>query len=648
VGTSWNPAAGDLFAGGLVASFVGALWAWGLALVLGASLVPRPSDDPHDRGASLLSWLVVGIWAQTLVWLVLSFARQLWPATIAIAATVLTLAACAVGGRRLLAVLRAVPSAASTDPPALRWTATAVVALVVAVAGRLALWPTVFYDDLVYHVASPRQALLTGSWPAMPGMSFSFMPAGWDAAYLLPLALGGGVGPQLMNVGTLALFAWAVFRLARLGGGGAAAWAVTALLVAAPVSVSLGAFAGNDLFVGLALVVALERVLATSGTRPVLAGLLAGAAWAAKYTALVPCAAIGLAAALVSTGSVTRRLTRSAVVGVVALLVGALWTLRCYLLTGNPVYPAFYGLLGGRYWDAQSAEVVARTVSHGGLESRGAMAFVSALGDLVLRSGDLGFPSGLNPLFVLLGVGGLLCLRRVRAGGALVAAMAVIYAGWCVTSLNLRYGLVLLAALAPFAAAALQAALDFTARRGWDVARRVALPMLLVLATAGPLGQGITRHVHYYGNATSFLDATPRHDMQVTRLHLAAAGRALAETLPRDARILLVAEGRIGLLPRPALASSAYDRPDIARFVAGARTVAEINRRLDGFTHVVVNDQELARFERKFGFGQRFGAGELDLFRSWLESGLEPVARYGTVRVFRVPATGLAAAAPPP
>src|SRR5262245_2986800 len=100
---SWNPAPGGLFAGGLGATLLGALWACGLALLLGASLVPRQSDDPHDPGASLLSWLVVGIWAQTLLWLLLSFARQLWPATIVIAAVVLTLAGCAVGGRRLLA-----------------------------------------------------------------------------------------------------------------------------------------------------------------------------------------------------------------------------------------------------------------------------------------------------------------------------------------------------------------------------------------------------------------------------------------------------------------------------------------------------------------------------------------------------------------
>ena len=131
---------------------------------------------------------------------------------------------------------------------------------------------------------------------------------------------------------------------------------------------------------------------------------------------------------------------------------------------------------------------------------------------------------------------------------------------------------------------------------------------------------------------------TPRRDVQVSRLHLAAAGRAMAARLPPDARILLVAEGRVGCLPRPALASSAYDHPDIARYLSGATNLDEINRRLASFTHVVVNHRELRRFEERFGFRDRFGAGEWELFGRGLREGLEPLARFGTVVVYRIPA----------
>ena len=632
---SFNPAAGDLFPGSLVASVAGAMWAWTLAALLGAALVPLGGDRGRGR---ILCWLVLGVAVETLTWLGLSCVGRLGPTDVLLAAGVLTLLGALVAGRRVLAALRdRTPAEAGRRTPWLEIVSVALVVVLTALALWLALWPTVFYDDLVYHVAAPRQALLTGSWPEMPGMSYTFMPAGWDAVYLLPLALGGGSGPQLMNAVGVILLAWAAARLGRLGGGRAAALAAAALFVVAPVVLSLGALAGNDLYVGLALAVAAERLAATRGERPALVGLLAGAAWTAKYTALAATAGLGLGALVLAAGGLARRVGRLATIGCVAVLVGLPWTLRSLVLTGSPLYPAFYGVLGGRYWDPRSAAIVAEQVSHGGLENRGPAAFVLALWDLLAHSADLGFPAGINPVFLAVGLLGLLRLRRVEGGRALALAAAVAYGGWCVTSLNIRYGLGMLVMLVPFAAAALQVTLDLGARRGRPLAAALGLSLALVLSAAGPLIEGVRRHLRYYGEQTTLLGGTPRRDLQSNRIHLAELGREAATRLPLDARILLVGDGRFGLLPRPTLASSAYDRPDIARFVAGAKSVAEINDRLREFTHVVVSFRELERFEREYRFAEWFGPGEHELFRRWLAEGLVPVARRGTVALYEVP-----------
>ncbi len=626
--------AGDLFDGSLTVSILGAAWGWLLALLTGASLLPRREDDAG--GASLLTWLVIGVAVQAQLWLALGLLGMLRPAVVLGAAAVATLVGALVGGPRIRAAARAL-SAGRSDV-SVRWLGGAAwlaLGAFLLVVFRLALWPTVFYDDLVYHVGVPRQALLTGSWPAMPGLHYSFMPAGWDALYVLPLALGGGNGPQLMNLIALGLWAWAVWRLALHGGGPAVAAAATALLVIAPVTGSLGAFAGNDLFVGLALTVALERLLATRAERPLTVGLLAGAAWGAKYSALPAAAGIALAAALHRAGSFTRRLAGAAVIGAVTLALPLAWTLRSLVLTGNPVYPAFFGLFGGRYWSAESAAVVAGQVSHGGLGDRGPAAFVLALGDLLFRSDTLGYPSGINALFVVLGLLGLALWRRVRGGGALLVVLAVSYAGWCVTSLNLRYALVLLAALAPFAAAVIEAGTRTLSRVVPGPAMRALAPLLLLLAVAGPFAGAVGRHLSLYD--MTLFGGPSRGELHATRLHLAAAGRAMARELPADARVLLVGEGRVALLPRPALASSAYDRSDIARLIDGASSVDEVNRRLAGFTHVVVNYRELSRFREHYGFAERFAPGDWTLFRNWLAEGLEPVGRYGNVVVYRVP-----------
>src|SRR5678816_3658807 len=193
----WNPAAGDLFPGSLAASIGGAVWAWGLAALLGAALVPLAGERGRGR---ILDWLVIGIAAESLLWLGLSSVGRLWPLDVVVGASVLTAACLLVSGKRVLAAIADRETEARASGASwLARASIAIVVVVVALAFKLALFPTVFYDDLVFHVAAPRQALLTGSWPAMPGLSHTFMPAGWDATYLLPLALGGGSGPQLMN-----------------------------------------------------------------------------------------------------------------------------------------------------------------------------------------------------------------------------------------------------------------------------------------------------------------------------------------------------------------------------------------------------------------------------------------------------------------
>jgi 4-amino-4-deoxy-L-arabinose transferase-like glycosyltransferase len=38
-----------------------------------------------------------------------------------------------------------------------------------------------------------------------------------------------------------------------------------------------------------------------------------------------------------------------------SLAIAAPWYVKSWLYTGNPVYPFFFGLFGGRYWNAENA-----------------------------------------------------------------------------------------------------------------------------------------------------------------------------------------------------------------------------------------------------------------------------------------------------
>jgi hypothetical protein len=640
-----NPAAGHLWPGSLLWSIVAAGWVWILALLLGAGFVALPGKDADEaeheadsRTAAWIAWSVIGIALQSWVWLLLSALGLLRPVIITTTAIALTVVGVVMGGRRVGGALRVVERFAGLNPSKqepymLRATALGVLVIAMIVTLRFALIPSVYYDDLVYHLGLPRQALLTGSWPSLPLFYHSFMPAAWEITYVLPLSLGGGSGPQLMNVVALGLLGAIAYRLARLGGGPAASLSVTAMLLASSMFVGLGSLAGNDLFPGLALCVGFERAIATSGRRPILVGLLAGAAGASKFIAAPAILALGIAVMILSSGSAAKRLLSGAAVWIVAAVVGLGWTVRAFLITGNPVYPAFFRILGGQGWDAQAASLLTRDAALGAFPSRGVSAFFLAPIDVVRSAGAIGTPGGINLCLVALAVVGMLLASRLSKASVLVMFVTVTYVGWAATTLAMRFALVVLVGLLPFACALLQRALDL----GSSHPRRIhaGAAAILMLIVAPSLVHAVKDQAGRYGNPTRLPALIERSSVLETHINLAAAGSSMADVLDADARVLVVGDARLALLPRVAVLSTAVDRPVVARLLEQATTAAELRARLAlEFTHVVVNFRELQRWTTGYAFNERLGAerdrAKLDeCFRS-----LIPIGRWGDVVLF--------------
>ena len=629
----------------LVPSFAGAAWAWLLALLLGAAVLPRLErllgGDPQatPAGWRLLSWAVVGIAMQSATWLAVGSLEGLSGGRVVAIAAVLSLAAGALGAgamRRAASEIR--ERLASARPGAQPLVLLAGFALLFAMVLRLALVPSAYYDDLVYHLGLPSQALLTGAWPTEPWFHYSLMPAGWDASYLLPLALGGGSGPQLMNAGGLLLWFAALVLLARnAGGAGTSAAGIAALLaVSSPVVLSSAALAGNDLFVALALTVALGRVFTGGGglAGAAIAGLVGGAAWATKYTALPGLAGVALAWWAARPGTHRERGPQAVLLGLVGSACALPWTLRALIVTGNPLFPAFHSVLGGEPWTKTAADILGRDVHGGAFADRGPAAFLFAGWEALRDTSNAGTPSGLNPAFILVAVAGVVLGGALLKRRPLLVALAVAYVGWCMTSIMVRFSLVQLALLAPFAAALAQRAFTAAraARRGWVA---WALVLLTLLSTGGEAVDAMRRHLRLYGAELSLL-SEPAAEVLPARIHLAAAGRDLDERLPPDARVLMIAEGRLALVPRPVMASSAYDEAVLDPFLEAASSPAELTAllRARGITHVLINERELPRWSERYGFLERLPPGGQALLAAWLREELQPLGRWGSVQVF--------------
>ncbi len=207
--------------------------------------------------------------------------------------------------------------------------------------------PPTSADALKYHLALPKLWLQLGS----VGDSFwrweSFNPSSIELLYAQGLALGGDSTAGAIHAVLTVACAAAVYGLGReLAAGNALAGAAAAFLF---VLEGLVTWEATSAFVELGLTfyavlavwhaVRWSRSGATSSAG--WTGALAGAAAGTKY--------LGLLAAAVLLGIfgvvalVRRRPAHLALAGGAALAAGGAWYLKNAVVTGNPVYPLYFG-----------------------------------------------------------------------------------------------------------------------------------------------------------------------------------------------------------------------------------------------------------------------------------------------------------------
>ncbi|MDW8104585.1 MAG: hypothetical protein RMK92_06190, partial [Armatimonadota bacterium] len=220
------------------------------------------------------------------------------------------------------------------------------------------------WDGLSYHLAAPAIWLREGRIGYIPFMHHSNFPFVIEMQYLWALGVGFGAGgAKVFHWATLLLAMAAVLAFARRAGF-SGFWAALSL-ISVPVVLWEATVAYADLataaYTTLCLLAAWNGAgEADASTRRrwlTLAGVMGGLALGTKMTAL---GSIGLLALLLVWEMVRARRVRVGEVALcvgVALLIGAPWYIKTYLYTGNPVYPFFYEIFGGRNWTAENARI---------------------------------------------------------------------------------------------------------------------------------------------------------------------------------------------------------------------------------------------------------------------------------------------------
>ncbi|MCX7778414.1 MAG: glycosyltransferase family 39 protein, partial [Armatimonadetes bacterium] len=286
-----------------------------------------------------------------------------------------------------------------------------------ALIGALSPPTIIEWDSLSYHLAIPKLYLKAGRIYFVQFTSHASFPFTIEMLYTVGLALSGHALAKLFH---FAFFIGCAFLLLCLGNSIAlqlwhsvnqsgsktnlpspkrSAWAASWALFTIPIALAEASTAYIDIalsFYALLFIHALIRWLSTlSFGWLVLAAIACGVCMGTKYTGvllIIPLLCIVLLAQtrcrikLRAPLSMMQSFTAIAI----ALITASPWYVKNAILTGNPFFPFFYEIFGGRGWNEKMAEQYRRHQLEFGT-GRTPLQLLLAPWNLTMRSG---IPSG--------------------------------------------------------------------------------------------------------------------------------------------------------------------------------------------------------------------------------------------------------------
>ncbi|MCL5103446.1 MAG: glycosyltransferase family 39 protein [Armatimonadetes bacterium] len=216
------------------------------------------------------------------------------------------------------------------------------------------------YDTLAYHFAIPELYLKHGGIYRIDFASHSNFPFLMEMLYVPGLAMNDPVAAKLMNYWVGALLVLSTIVLTRKHFNAKAAPMAAIAFAGMPIVLWLATTAYVDLATAL-YTVASVHLLLNYLDKPEHKSLI-GCGVAAGFAASTKMTGLGIIPLLLAWLLIDRWASEKKLewkqglmfVGV-ALLVCSPWYIKSIIYTGNPVYPFFYSIFGGRNWSTALA-----------------------------------------------------------------------------------------------------------------------------------------------------------------------------------------------------------------------------------------------------------------------------------------------------
>lgn len=444
------------------------------------------------------------------------------------------------------------------------------------------------WDGLAYHLAVPKLYLAAHRIFYVPFTSHSNFPFLTEMLYTLGLALHGPALAKLFHWTMYLMTAAGIFSLCRRHLNPTAGKVGALLFMSAPLVVWEAGAAYADITTAMYLLLGVYAILnwEETGDRTwlVIAGIVSGFALGTKMLALVPIAALCLW--VLWTGKTKgwgKGLKWTALVGLLAAVIGAPWYIKTYLYTGNPVYPFFYNIFGGRNFSQADADLYSAAQQAMGM-GRSALDFIMIPWNITMNGGrffDAPVIYGLlGPAFLGLLAVQILIGKGNKAVSRLAFVCAVFVVAWFFLMQNARYVITILPLLSIIAGAGAAAAL-----RQWSVGRLVASMLLFVC-----IGFGIfTGYILILNSAHAAIGLESADSYLSRSLDCYDAESYINKFAPKDARVLLFDEPRGFYLDRDYIWADPGHHELIpwGRFKTGDDMVRFFGRK--DYTHAIIN-----------------------------------------------------------
>ena len=416
--------------------------------------------------------------------------------------------------------------------------------------------PPFYWDASTYHLAVPRFYAEAHGFTYLPYNTYASMPLGATMFYLWGMLWDGYTTANACYLAVSLLAIAVTYRVARIWLNQFYAAIAAALVYFTPVVFIVQPGAHVDHFVMLYGAACLYTyfkidVGVRSWRRALMMGIFLGAALAIKYTS------IWLLAAFVPVfiwDLAKKRLTVRdvAVTTAIAFVFVVPWLVKAYVERGNPLFPLWYDVFGGRDFTAEQAKRLVAWQHQMGA-GRGWSDYL-LLPFRISVQGDLDYATFCGVYLPFLLPLAIIAAVAFRKAGRLVAFAWTFFLGWALGPQQLRFlgaGLVPLAVAAAGTLAWADAPLGNKARVGLRVALVIGVCFAGFAYNIPGLNESLTGY--------QYLAGMTAEDFLIWNNGVYMAEKYINENTPADAKVLMIFTNHTLYLHRPAVYDSFFE-----------------------------------------------------------------------------------------